>query len=291
MSHKHPPWIRVKISQNDDVTRMRDLVRSHGLHTVCEGASCPNLGECWGRGTATFMILGGICSRNCRFCDVPPGKPEPPSCDEPARVADAIRLLGLRHAVITSVTRDDLSDGGAAIWAETIRQVRTANPDCRIEVLVPDFQGEIAALQIVFDARPDIFGHNLETIARLYAAARPQAVYSRSLDVLREAKQAGLVTKSGVMLGMGETFDEILTAMRDLRGVDCDLLSLGQYLRPTAEHLPVAYYWTPEEFEQLRREGERLGFRHVEAGPLVRSSYRADQIELSPLFSQGMTST
>ena len=291
MSHKHPPWIRVKISQNDDVTRMRDLVRSHGLHTVCEGASCPNLSECWGRGVATFMILGSICTRNCRFCDVPPGKPEPPSCDEPARVADAIRLLGLRHAVITSVTRDDLPDGGAAIWAETIRQVRATNPDCRIEVLVPDFQGEIAALQIVFDARPDIFGHNLETIARLYAAARPQAVYSRSLDVLREAKQAGLVTKSGVMLGMGETFDEILTAMRDLRGVGCDLLSLGQYLRPTAEHLPVAYYWTPEEFEQLRREGERLGFRHVEAGPLVRSSYHADQVELSPLLSQGITST
>ena len=291
MSHKHPPWIRVKISQNDDVTRMRDLVRSHGLHTVCEGASCPNLGECWGRGTATFMILGGICSRNCRFCDVPPGKPEPPSCDEPARVADAIRLLGLRHAVITSVTRDDLPDGGAAIWAEMIRQVRAMNPECRIEVLVPDFQGETAALRIVFDAHPDIFGHNLETIARLYAAARPQAVYSRSLDVLREAKQAGLVTKSGVMLGMGETFDEILTAMRDLRGVGCDLLSLGQYLRPTAEHLPVAYYWTPEEFEQLRREGERLGFRHVEAGPLVRSSYHADQVELSPLLSQGITST
>ena len=290
MSQKHPPWIRVKISQNDDVTRMRNLVRSRGLHTVCESASCPNIGECWGRGTATFMILGGICTRNCRFCDVPPGKPEPPSNDEPARVADAISLLGLRHAVITSVTRDDLPDGGAAFWAETIRQVRAANPGCRIEVLVPDFQGEFAALQLVFDARPDIFGHNLETIARLYAAARPQAVYSRSLDVLQKAKQAGLATKSGMMLGMGETFDEILAAMRDLRGVECDILSLGQYLRPTAQHLPVERYWTPEEFDQLRREGERLGFRHVEAGPLVRSSYHADQVECSPLFSQGASS-
>lgn len=290
MSQKHPPWIRVKISQNDDVTRMRNLVRSRGLHTVCESASCPNLGECWGRGTATFMMLGGICTRNCRFCDVPPGKPEPPSNDEPERVADAIRLLGLRHAVITSVTRDDLPDGGAAFWAETIRQVRAVNPGCRIEVLVPDFQGEMTALQLVFDARPDIFGHNLETIARLYAAARPQAVYSRSLQVLRYAKQAGLLTKSGMMLGMGETFDEILAAMRDLREVDCDILSLGQYLRPTVEHLPVVYYWTPEEFELLRREGEQLGFRHVEAGPLVRSSYHADQVELSPLCSQGGSS-
>jgi len=281
MSHKHPPWIRVKISPNDEVTRMRNLVRSHGLHTVCEGASCPNIGECWGRGTATFMILGGICSRNCRFCDVPPGKPEPPSGDEPARVADAIRALGLRHAVITSVTRDDLPDGGAAFWAETIRQVRAANPGCRIEVLVPDFQGDTVALQIVFDALPDIFGHNLETIARLYAAARPQAVYSRSLDVLRQAKQAGLLTKSGVMLGMGETFDEILLVMRDLREVDCDILSLGQYLRPTAQHLPIERYWTPEEFEQLRREGERFGFQHVEAGPLVRSSYHADLVKFA----------
>lgn len=281
MSRKHPPWIRVKISQNDDVTRMRNLVRSHGLHTVCEGASCPNIGECWGRGTATFMILGGVCTRNCRFCDVLPGEPEPPSCDEPARVADAIRALGLRHAVMTSVTRDDLPDGGAATWAETIRQVRAANPDCRIEVLVPDFQGDTSALQVVFNAHPDIFGHNLETIARLYAAARPEAIYLRSLEVLRQAKQAGLLTKSGVMLGMGETFDEILAAMQDLRNVGCDLLSLGQYLRPTAQHLPIERYWTPEEFEQLRREGERLGFQHVEAGPLVRSSYHAEQVWLS----------
>ncbi len=280
MSRKHPPWIRAKVAQNADVTRMQQLVSSHRLHTVCESASCPNLGECWGRGTATFMMLGATCTRNCRFCDVQPGAPEPPSHDEPAQVADAIRLLGLRHAVITSVTRDDLPDGGAAIWAETIRQIRAVNPACRIEVLVPDFQGDVAALHIVFDAYPDIFGHNLETIARLYAAARPQAIYARSLQVLQYAKQAGLLTKSGLMLGMGETFDEILTAMRDLRSVDCDILSLGQYLCPTALHLPVARYWTPEEFDQLRREGERLGFRHVESGPLVRSSYHADQVTL-----------
>ena len=279
----------MKISQNDDVTRMRNLVRSHSLHTVCEGASCPNIGECWGRGTATFMILGGVCTRNCRFCDVPPGEPEPLSCDEPARVADAIRALGLRHAVMTSVTRDDLPDGGAAIWAETIRLVRAASPDCRIEVLVPDFQGETVALQLVFDACPDIFGHNLETIARLYAAARPQAIYLRSLEVLRQAKQAGLLTKSGVMLGMGETFDEILAAMQDLRNVGCDLLSLGQYLRPTAQHLPIERYWTPEEFEQLRREGERLGFQHVEAGPLVRSSYHADQVQIPSFPTKGVS--
>ncbi|GAK51327.1 lipoic acid synthetase [Candidatus Moduliflexus flocculans] len=268
---------------------MRNLVSSRGLHTVCEGASCPNIGECWGRGTATFMILGGICTRNCRFCDVPPGEPEPPSYDEPARVADAIRALGLRHAVITSVTRDDLSDGGAALWAETIHQVRAANPDCRIEVLVPDFQGDTIALQLVFDARPDIFGHNLETIARLYAAARPQAIYWRSLKVLQQAKQAGLLTKSGVMLGMGETFDEILAAMQDLRNVGCDLLSLGQYLQPTVQHIPIERYWTPEEFEQLRDEGERLGFQHVEAGPLVRSSYHADQVEIPSFLTKGVS--
>lgn len=283
MQRKHPPWIRARIAENDNVRRMRELVRSRQLHTVCESASCPNIGECWGRGTATFMILGGVCTRNCRFCDVPPGQPSPPDPDEPRRVAEAIHALHLRHAVITSVTRDDLPDGGAAAWAEVILSVRAENPGCRVEALAPDFQGDESALRRVFAARPDLFGHNLETVPRLYPAARPQAIYARSLRVLRLAKDAGLLTKSGLMLGMGETQDDLLVVMQDLRQAGCDILTLGQYLRPTPLHLPVARYWTPEEFETLRGIAERLGFAHVESGPLVRSSYRADQVNIAAL--------
>jgi len=278
---KHPGWIRVKISANEQFVRMRQLVSVHQLHTVCENASCPNIGECWGRGTATFMILGNRCTRDCRFCDVLPGKPEQVDEDEPRRVAEAVRVLTLKHAVITSVTRDDLPDGGAHIWAETIRQIRARNPECRIEVLIPDFQGNETALHLVFDAQPDILGHNLETVPRLYPIARPQADYQRSLEVLRRAKEAHLTTKSGIMLGMGEALEEVRAVMRDLRTNKCDILTLGQYLQPTRQHVPVERYWTPEEFQQLKAEGESLGFLHVEAGPLVRSSYHADQIPVS----------
>lgn len=275
---KHPPWLRVKLSNSEHFVRMRRLVQTHRLHTVCESASCPNIGECWGKGTATFMILGNRCTRNCGFCDVPPGEPDPPDQEEPGRVAEAVRLLGLRHAVITSVTRDDLPDGGAAIWAETIRQVRDQNPACRIEVLIPDLLGDPAALATVFAAQPDILGHNLETIQRLYPIARPQAAYARSLQVIAHAKEADLATKSGIMLGMGEEPAEVRAAMQDLRANGCDFLTLGQYLPPTPQHVPLQRYWTPDEFQTLAEEGREVGFRHVEAGPLVRSSYHAEEV-------------
>ncbi len=279
MSQKRPPWIRVKVSNNEQFVRMRQLVNSHHLHTVCESASCPNIGDCWGRGIATFMILGNRCSRDCRFCDVQPGRPGGVDAEEPQRVAEAIRLLSLKHAVITSVTRDDLPDGGARIWADTIRQIRTITPDCRIEVLIPDFQGDERSLDLVFQANPDILGHNVETVPRLYPAARPQANYQRSLSVLQFAKHVGLTTKSGMMLGMGETLQEIRAVMQALRQIDCDVLTLGQYLQPTQSHLPVERYWSPEEFQQLKEEGEKMGFLHVEAAPLVRSSYHAEQVK------------
>ena len=284
MARKHPPWIKVKISANDEFVRMRQLVGSHELHTVCESASCPNIGECWGRGTATFMILGGKCSRNCRFCDVHTAQPEPVDPKEPRRVAEAVRTLELKHAVITSVTRDDLPDGGSQLWAETIEQIRELNPECRIEVLIPDFQGELEALQRVIAAQPDILGHNLETVLRLYPQARPQADYQQSLLLLQRAKGVGCTTKSGVMLGMGETEDEVREAMQDLRQADCDILTLGQYLQPTKLHLPVLRYWTPDDFQRFKEEGEALGFLHVEAGPLVRSSYHADYVNLPDAF-------
>ncbi len=283
MLRKHPAWIRVKMVQNADFDRMQQLVSSYNLHTVCQSASCPNIGECWGRGTATFMLFGGKCTRNCRFCDVMPGEPTPMDPQEPQRVAEAIRLLALQHAVLTSVTRDDLPDGGAEMWAETIRQVRALNPACRIEVLIPDFQGQADALAQVCNARPDILGHNVETVPRLYPIARPQADYARSLEVLRAAKAAGCVTKSGVMLGMGETLPEVRAVMADLRAAGCDILTLGQYLQPTPLHVPVARYWTPAEFAQFQIDGLSLGFAHVESGPLVRSSYHADHVNFDTL--------
>lgn len=280
MPQKRPPWIRVKVSNNDQVVRMRQLVNSHHLHTVCESASCPNIGDCWGRGTATFMILGNTCTRDCRFCDVLLGQPQAVDPEEPQRVAEAIQVLSLKHAVITSVTRDDLADGGAHIWAETIRQIRTMNPDCRIEVLIPDFQGNESSLQLVLQAAPDVLGHNVETVPRLYPLVRPQANYRRSLKVLQRAKEAEFTTKSGVMLGMGETLQEVRALMQDLRDIRCDIFTLGQYLQPSKSHIPIERYWTPEEFQQLKIEGEALGFLHVEAGPLVRSSYHAEQVKM-----------
>lgn len=278
---ERPSWIRVKVPHSDQFARMRHLVETHQLHTVCESASCPNIGECWGRGTATFMILGNICSRNCRFCDVMPGQPHAPDEEEPRRVAEAVHVLALKHVVITSVTRDDLSDGGSRIWVETVRRIRAVRPVCRVEILIPDFQGDHTALQDVFDVNPDILGHNIETIPRFYPTARPQADYQQSLEVLRQAKARRLTTKSGVMLGMGETLEEVHEVMHDIRDTGCDILTLGQYLAPTPAHVPLMRYWTPEEFQQLREKGIQIGFRHVESGPLVRSSYHADQVNLS----------
>ncbi len=245
------------------------------LHTVCEEARCPNMGECWNAGTATFMILGEVCTRSCGFCAVKTGRPEFLDRGEPARVAEAIRSMNIRHAVITSVNRDELEDGGAGIFAETIGRAREARPGITIEVLIPDFRGDAAALKIVTDARPDILNHNTETIPRLYPSVRPQAKYTRSLALLERAKESGMVTKSGLMLGLGETAEEVLEVLSDLRAVSCDIVTMGQYLQPTKLHLPVDRYVRPEEFAMLRERGIAMGFRHVESGPLVRSSYHA----------------
>lgn len=254
------------------------MMRSKELHTICEEAHCPNIGECWGRGTATFLILGDVCTRSCRFCAVKRGRPHVIDWQEPARVAEAVAGMGLRHVVITSVNRDELPDGGALVFAETIRQIRSLAPRCTIELLIPDFLGDRAALQVVMEARPEILGHNLETVPRLYSFVRPQARYQRSLDVLQMAKELDptAVTKSGIMLGLGETGEEILAVMSDLRSVDCDILTLGQYLRPTETHLAVLKYYTPDEFAELKAAGNAAGFRWVESGPLVRSSYNAE---------------
>jgi len=255
---------------------IKGLTVKHRLHTVCESAGCPNIGECWERRTATFMILGELCTRNCRFCAVLSGRPLGLDEEEPERVAQAVARLGIKYAVITSVTRDDLADGGAGIFAATIKTIRTKSPECRLEVLVPDFSGSESALQKVFDAKPAVFGHNLETVPRLYALVRPQARYQRSLKVLELAKKNGLVTKSGLMVGLGETKQEVLDVIHHLAEVNCDILTLGQYLRPSKGHLPVVSYYTPEEFAALKTEAEKLPFKAVESGPLVRSSYHAD---------------
>jgi lipoyl synthase len=272
-----PPWLKVRIPSGDEYARLKKLIEGHRLHTVCAEARCPNMGECWNAGTATFMILGDVCTRSCGFCAVKTGRPEPLDWGEPARVAEAIRIMGVRHAVITSVNRDELDDGGASIFAETIRLARETNPALRIEVLIPDFRGDARSLQIVIDALPDILNHNTETVPRLYQTVRPQAKYDRTLELLDRAKRAGMVTKSGMMLGLGETTNEVLDVMRDLRMVNCDILTLGQYLQPTREHLPVDRWVTPEEFAMLKVHGKELGFEHIASGPLIRSSYHADQ--------------
>lgn len=272
-----PRWFKVDVKTGPRYLAMRELVAAQALHTVCEEARCPNIWDCWNRGTATFMILGDICTRSCGFCAVKGGRPETLDLDEPRRVAEAVAALGLRHTVITSVNRDELADGGAAIFAETIRQVRRARPACSVEVLIPDFEGNAAALAQVFASRPDILNHNLETVPRLYPRARPQAKYDRSLDVLRAAKAAGLVAKTGIMVGLGEERDEVAALMRDVVATGCDILTIGQYLQPTPRHLPVARFYAPEEFAALRRDGLALGLRHVESGPLVRSSYHAEE--------------
>ncbi len=272
---QRPEWLKVRLPSGERVAHLKELFGRQMLHTVCEEARCPNMGECWNAGTATFMILGDICTRSCGFCAVTTGRPTGLDLEEPARVAEAIRLMGIRHAVITSVNRDELPDGGAAIFAETIRQARALNPGLTVEVLIPDFRGVHEALQRVIEARPDILNHNVETVPRLYARVRPQAKYARSLQLLQRAKEGGMVTKSGFMVGMGETLQELLQVLEDLRSVDCDIVTIGQYLQPTKQHLPVERYVHPEEFLLLKEEGLRMGFRHVESGPLVRSSYHA----------------
>lgn len=274
-----PEWLKVKAPGGRNYLELRQIIRSERLNTVCEEARCPNIGECWDRKTATFMVLGDTCTRACSYCAVNTGVPTTFDLQEPIRLAETVERLKLRYAVITSVDRDDLPDGGAFIFAQCIRQIRKRLPECKVEVLIPDFQGDGDALATVMAARPDTLNHNIETTRRIFGRVRPKGGYDMSLALLENAKRldADVVTKSGMMVGLGESWDEVLETMRDLRAVDCDLLTIGQYLRPTDRHAPLARWYTPGEFGELRREGEALGFRHVAAGPLVRSSYHADE--------------
>jgi lipoyl synthase len=277
LPERKPSWLKVRAPGGPNYVRLKGLLQDLNLHTVCEEAHCPNVGECWEHGTATFMILGDVCTRNCPYCAVAHGRPPIFDADEPTRVADAVAQLGLRHAVITSVDRDDLPDFGSGIFAETVRLIHDRTPDCSVEVLVPDFQGDEAAITKVLASRPDVYNHNTETVPRLYKRARPGGRYPRVLDLFRFAKHTApaIPTKSGIILGMGETIEEVIDVMRDLRTVHVDILTLGQYLRPSADHIPLDRYYTPDEFRHLRQVGLDMGFRHVESGPLVRSSYHA----------------
>ena len=273
-----PSWIRVRVTEGENFKDLKQIVRGRNLHTVCEEARCPNIFDCWNRRTATFMILGDVCTRACRFCAVTSGRPSELDLGEPLRVAESVAELGLRHAVITSVDRDDLRDGGSGIFARTIRAIRRRSPDTTIEVLTPDFQGDLEAVRTVVEAGPDIFNHNTETVPRLYARIRPKAVYANSLALLRHVKTLAphMVSKSGLMVGLGETEDELLDVFRNMRAHDIDVLTVGQYLRPTKKHAEVVRYYRPEEFVELKTKAMAMGFKHVEAGPLVRSSYHAD---------------
>jgi lipoic acid synthetase len=287
---RKPEWLRARLPSGAGCNSLLRLAGGLRLHTVCQSARCPNLGECWSRGTATLLILGDICTRACRFCAVATGRPLPPDPDEPARAAEAVARLGLRHCVITSVCRDELPDGGAAHWAAVIRAVRERNPRTAIEVLTGDFNGDAGSLDTVLDARPDIFNHNLETVERLQKSVRGRATYGRSRQVVRHAKARGFVTKTGLMLGLGETEEEVARTLRDIAGDGTDIVTIGQYLQPTARHLPVARWVAPEEFARWKREGEALGIGTVESGPLVRSSYHADEQSrrhLRPAAGQG----
>ena len=274
---KKPNWLRVKLPIGESYKHVRGLVDNHKLHTICESGNCPNMGECWGEGTATFMILGNICTRSCAFCAVATGRPEAVDWDEPQRVAEAINLMRVKHAVITSVDRDELKDGGSIIWYNTIKAVKTLNPTTTLETLIPDFRGIPDQIQRVIDAAPEVVSHNMETVEQNTRKVRIQAKYRRSLDVLRMLKQGGMRTKSGLMLGIGETKDEIIETMEHLREVNLDVLTLGQYLQPTKKHLPVLRYVHPDEFAELREIGYKLGFDYVESGPLVRSSYHSEK--------------
>ena len=274
-----PEWLKARAPMGDNYHELKKLARTLDLHTVCESAQCPNIGECWNHKTATFMLLGNLCTRRCGFCAVPKGKPEPIDIDEPRRVAEAVAKLGLKFAVVTSVNRDDDNHGGARIFAETIRQIKERVPDCSVEVLIPDFQGIDECLQIVLDAKPNILNHNTESVPRLYKAVRSGARYERTLRLLENVKKfsPGMVSKTGVMVGIGETTDELLDVFRDLAERKVDILTIGQYLRPSKDHLPMMRYYTPDEFKMLKDEALKMGFRHVESGALVRSSYHAHE--------------
>src|SRR5207237_438046 len=274
---RKPSWLKMKMPGGENYARLLHLVNDQRLHTVCQSAKCPNMGECWSAGTATLMILGDGSTRSCGFCHIAPGRPPTLDLDEPMRVGAAVAAMGLGHAVITSVNRDELPDGGAGVWAETIRQVRVQSPGTSVEVLIPDFCGDWEALQTLLDQSPDILNHNIETVPRLYPRVRPQAKYHRSLKLLQIAKSQGLVTKSGAMLGLGETEDEVDSVLDDLVAIGCEILRLGQYLQPTAHHLPVERWVHPDEFAAWKIRGEARGLRHVESGPLVRSSYHAEK--------------
>ena len=274
---RRPEWLKAKIPGGEGYAKLKDIIDTHRLHTVCEEARCPNMGECWHSGTATFMILGDICTRSCGFCAVKTGRPDYGlDWDEPRRVVDAVKLMSIRHAVVTSVNRDERKDGGAPIFAETIRLIHSEVSGVTVEVLIPDFKGSEEALSIVLDARPDILNHNLETVPNLYRTVRPQANYLQSLEVLERSKRRGIVTKTGLMLGIGEKTDEVIEVMKDIRKTNCVILTLGQYLQPTHKHLPIDRYAHPDEFKMLKELGLEMGFRHVESGPLVRSSYHAE---------------
>ena len=272
-----PSWLRVKLPTGAEYAQVRKIVDTHKLHTICESGNCPNMGECWGAGTATFMILGNICTRSCGFCAVATGRPLPVDWDEPSRVADSVKLMKVKHCVITSVDRDELKDGGSIIWEQTINKIREVSPTTTLETLIPDFRGVWENLQRIIDVKPEIVSHNLETVKRLTKAVRIQAKYERSLEVLLRLKQGGCKTKSGIMLGLGETKDEVIDAFDDLRKSNVDILTLGQYLQPTPKHLPVARFVKPSEFDELRVIALSKGFRYVESGPLVRSSYHAEK--------------
>lgn len=278
-AEKRPDWLKVRFPSGPNFRELKGLMRTNNLHSVCEEAHCPNIGDCWERRTATFMILGAVCTRSCGFCAVDTGKPPVYDILEPGRVASAVAHLNLRHVVVTSVARDELPDGGAEIFARTIRAIHRKVPGCSVEVLIPDFKGSLDSLRTVVDAEPEILNHNTETIPRLYRRVRPQAKYDRTLELLGRVKELRpeMVTKTGIMVGLGETRAEIARVMRDLREVGCDVLTIGQYLRPSKEHLPLERYYTPAEFAELKEEGLAMGFSHVESGPLVRSSYHADE--------------
>ena len=274
---KKPKWLRVKLPTGENYKKVRSLVDEHKLHTICESGNCPNMGECWGEGTATFMILGNICTRSCGFCAVKTGRPDDVDEFEPGKVAHSVKTMSIKHAVITSVDRDDLKDGGANIWAQTVRAIRKQSPGTTLETLIPDFAGKWDNLQIIIDVAPEIVSHNLETVRRLTKEVRIQSKYDRSLEVLHRLKKGGMRTKSGIMLGLGETHEEIIETMEDLRSVKVDVLTIGQYLQPTAKHLPISEFVTPERFAEYEKLGLEMGFRFVESGPLVRSSYHAEK--------------
>jgi lipoic acid synthetase len=274
---KKPDWLRVKLPIGESYKHVRGLVDTHKLHTICESGNCPNMGECWGEGTATFMILGNICTRSCGFCAVATGRPLPVDWDEPQRVAEAIYLMKVKHAVITSVDRDELKDGGSIIWYNTIKAVKALNPNTTLETLIPDFRGITEQIQRIIDAAPEVVSHNMETVENLTKKVRVQAKYKRSLEVLATLKKGGMRTKTGLMLGIGETKEEVIATMQHLREVDCDVLTLGQYLQPTPKHLPVQRFVHPSEFAELKEIGYELGFDYVESGPLVRSSYHSEK--------------